>query len=745
MKNSLEIHFLGHATLLLKVDFLNIIFDPHLNHTYRHGLFGYHPQRIIKKKEIAKLVDVVIISHSHRDHFDVVSLDNFSKHTTFFIPNDRRIQYALKLLGFTEVFVLSDWANFFLSRDLQITVTPSTYRVPEHGFLIKFNSISIWNVVDSHVTNAWCRKVIELNEGCNIDYVFLPTQPLIEGNSTSGIAPYATRARIQETAELVDIVRPSFVIPFADGHFCIGRSAWLNRHWMPFDQLQKYEAIDNASYKPQILECDSGDSLVIKVNNRVIHHRITESPFAFREDNINRPNFDPSYSMDPATSYKDIPLEEAHKCLLLLLSKENLAKLSNNINKWHIRSEPILYTFTLLNRNAQIVLRESVSWNGEMWVEDLPNLMARYEIVCGIAEFMDLFFSKMEFSAALIGGFLRETRIGNEISQELHVLRSLADLTCEHEFWSISGIFILNQLLLFERDRSVLELENAINRDSLPYIRTINAESIWSQIYKIGISPGRFDDDVGTLVEEFILNRTPLQLWSGVREFNGHKVFVGFIDNTEWSIPKDVECVLVPVNLVGPQSIYGCGVGSSRRFASSFLRNIERFSNNSWNICLGFLKNITIPLWRASDLFPIETKEIYNFLSSSKKSESCTVISSVIPWWLGYPPPTYSNQEYCLTINRESSFPIFGAVNTSHMDKLVFKNQQAFIAHVGTLRRPLIFDLIQGHIRISWILSEDKWSKHGIQNWKEVTDIIIKIVSELVANNGENDYAQDSQ
>ena len=69
----ITIDIVGHATVLLQLGDIKVLCDPHLFKDFRGSLFGYYPAR---KVDIVSLpiVDAVILSHSHRDHFDVASL-----------------------------------------------------------------------------------------------------------------------------------------------------------------------------------------------------------------------------------------------------------------------------------------------------------------------------------------------------------------------------------------------------------------------------------------------------------------------------------------------------------------------------------------------------------------------------------------------------------------------------------------------------------------------------------------------
>ena len=91
----MKITFLGHATILLELDNKKFIFDPHLNKSYRHNLFGYYPKRELNSK-LFESIDGIFISHSHRDHFDVGSLMLLNRDAICFIPNDATMTFSIR-------------------------------------------------------------------------------------------------------------------------------------------------------------------------------------------------------------------------------------------------------------------------------------------------------------------------------------------------------------------------------------------------------------------------------------------------------------------------------------------------------------------------------------------------------------------------------------------------------------------------------------------------------------------------
>jgi L-ascorbate metabolism protein UlaG (beta-lactamase superfamily) len=76
--------YIGHATTLLRLDGVSILTDPML----RGGLGPLRRQSPPPDPEVPEIVDLVLISHLHRDHLDLPSLRRFPAQTPVIVPRD---------------------------------------------------------------------------------------------------------------------------------------------------------------------------------------------------------------------------------------------------------------------------------------------------------------------------------------------------------------------------------------------------------------------------------------------------------------------------------------------------------------------------------------------------------------------------------------------------------------------------------------------------------------------------------
>jgi L-ascorbate metabolism protein UlaG (beta-lactamase superfamily) len=77
-----QITYLGHATLLLEMDGIRLLTDPLLRDSVFHLRRRSAPVRAPSYQNI----DVVLISHLHRDHFDIPSLRMLGRETLLIVP-----------------------------------------------------------------------------------------------------------------------------------------------------------------------------------------------------------------------------------------------------------------------------------------------------------------------------------------------------------------------------------------------------------------------------------------------------------------------------------------------------------------------------------------------------------------------------------------------------------------------------------------------------------------------------------
>lgn len=116
-----SITFIGHATTLIRISGTNLLTDPNFND--RIIVF---PRSRAAGAKIADLpqIDAILISHTHRDHYDEWSLKQLPKDIPVIISKGNG-KYPREL-GFKDVRELDPWENTTI-KGVKVTATPAKH------------------------------------------------------------------------------------------------------------------------------------------------------------------------------------------------------------------------------------------------------------------------------------------------------------------------------------------------------------------------------------------------------------------------------------------------------------------------------------------------------------------------------------------------------------------------------------------------------------------------------------------
>jgi L-ascorbate metabolism protein UlaG (beta-lactamase superfamily) len=157
---------LQHASLLFRGKRAGILLDPHLHSSYEPSDLADN----FLRSELEGLVDAIVISHGHGDHFHVPTLMTFPADTLIVVPKVPResmlcpdLAATLRALGFSRVVAL-DWFSAPLCvGDLELSALPFYGEQPllsevprhpdlrNHGntYVVRHESYTSWLLVDS--------------------------------------------------------------------------------------------------------------------------------------------------------------------------------------------------------------------------------------------------------------------------------------------------------------------------------------------------------------------------------------------------------------------------------------------------------------------------------------------------------------------------------------------------------------------------------------------------------------------
>lgn len=168
--DSLTVHWLGHATVLLEFDGVRILTDPVLRN--RVGLLRRH-SRPVGWAEYAEAVDAVLISHLHHDHLDLPSLRMLDPRARVVVP--RGAGRLLRRAGFSEVEELNVDGTVAV-RGVSIRATPANHpggRRPfgPHASALGYLIEGSWRVYFAGDTDVFCEMA---TLGATLDVALLP-------------------------------------------------------------------------------------------------------------------------------------------------------------------------------------------------------------------------------------------------------------------------------------------------------------------------------------------------------------------------------------------------------------------------------------------------------------------------------------------------------------------------------------------------------------------------------------------
>jgi UDP-MurNAc hydroxylase len=225
----MRLTMLGHASLFVETADCRILMDPVLWDPHEEGLFAVCPTRELDADRLPA-PEVILISHRHFDHFDVRSLAALPRSAEVLCPSDPLLVETLGVLGFRTIIELDEWTEIDYGGTRLLT-TPSLCTVPEIGVVVRSGGATLWNQVDTILSEEAIDRVRALVGG--IDLLVAPWQPMLETSYVWGRSlefPYAQYAAILDRIHRVE---PAAVCPGANGFRYLGPSAWLNRAVFP--------------------------------------------------------------------------------------------------------------------------------------------------------------------------------------------------------------------------------------------------------------------------------------------------------------------------------------------------------------------------------------------------------------------------------------------------------------------------------------------------------------------------------
>lgn len=224
-----SITYIGHATVLVHLDNLNIITDPILS-----GYIGFYAKRYVEpgiKFEQLPTIDVILISHEHNDHLDYSTLKRFPKNIPVIIS--KGLGETIRKLGFNDVRELSCWESTKI-KNVRITDTPAKHILSKSSSYIIKGSKTVFFAGDTGLFDGFK----EIGQKFKIDVAVLP---IGDYHPRFWFIPgfkKMTRERHMAPSDIpdaIEMLKAKMVIPIHWGTFKISGTGlnepteWLNK------------------------------------------------------------------------------------------------------------------------------------------------------------------------------------------------------------------------------------------------------------------------------------------------------------------------------------------------------------------------------------------------------------------------------------------------------------------------------------------------------------------------------------
>jgi L-ascorbate metabolism protein UlaG (beta-lactamase superfamily) len=163
----MKIEFIRHSTIKIRMNHINLLVDPMLSRkgeldpvaNAANSLRNPLVDLPVPIHEIIKEIDAVILTHTHRDHFDDTAIQALSKNVPIFCqPGDEK---KLAALGFSNVTKIVNEVNW---KGVQFTRTGGQHGTgelgkqmgPVSGFILKAEGEPCLYIAGDSI---WCKEV----------------------------------------------------------------------------------------------------------------------------------------------------------------------------------------------------------------------------------------------------------------------------------------------------------------------------------------------------------------------------------------------------------------------------------------------------------------------------------------------------------------------------------------------------------------------------------------------------------
>lgn len=294
----MKVTLLGHASVYIEMTGARCLMDPVFQDPFEDTAVVSCPRRSIALDEIPP-IELLVISHSHLDHFDIPSLAHIartSRRCEVLCPQDNAIVYALEALGFKNIHPETSMKHFAFGKYELLTTHSFVSNVVEFGVVFKDKTGTFWNQVDSMITPAAAPQTVAQAGTIDLLFAMYASQNFKFFESRGSGFPHALHEMNLST---VMAIAPRMAAPGSAGFRFAGQGMdWCNAFLFPMSR-ERFVA-DLARVAPHIPTCIANPGDVFHIEGGVVEHRAAESKLAkMLEDDTAKLRFDPTATIPP--------------------------------------------------------------------------------------------------------------------------------------------------------------------------------------------------------------------------------------------------------------------------------------------------------------------------------------------------------------------------------------------------------------------------------------------------------------
>lgn len=225
----MKVTFIVNAMLLIEGAHTKVLCDPWITFdNYSESGFYNFPKVAMNQAQLKSMKpDYIYITHTHPDHFDRLTLENFDKNTPVLVSyyKNNFTERMVKQAGFTQVIVVPENESVGLNGDDKVWIQKSAENPEVDSIgMFKIDNKYIINVNDNVFSRSQCEAF--RNIAGKIDVGLIPSGahgpwPMFFDNYSADekqeLAQKRTVLQKEAFVNYIDALKPEYVIPIAGG------------------------------------------------------------------------------------------------------------------------------------------------------------------------------------------------------------------------------------------------------------------------------------------------------------------------------------------------------------------------------------------------------------------------------------------------------------------------------------------------------------------------------------------------